>query len=147
MKYFILMSSFLLFAFAAKAEFVRQEQRPDYFIPEKEIVKTPAFVVEPQRPNNGSAETIAHISAKDNSVKKIPQRQIMTTDQNQEIGAARTQEDTRGTKMKIPHFQKKYDEYHKDILTMKNSKRLPSNPQLKEDLSKMSGEERFEVPD
>lgn len=147
MKYFILMSSVLLLAFKASAEFTRQEQRPDYFIPEKEIVKTPVFVVEPQRPNNVSAETIAHISAKDNSVKKIPQRQIMTTDQNQEIGAARTQEDTRGTKMKIPHFQKKYDEYHKDILTMKNSKRLPSNPQLKEDLSKMSGEERFEVPD
>lgn len=127
MKYFILMSSFLLFAFSAEAEFNRQERRPDYFIPEKEIVKTPVFFVQPMPQKKTSADTIAHIEAN----KNLPA----------------TSKTTPPVGMKEPRFQKIYKEYHNDVLTMKKTGFLPVNERLRDDLKKMSGDERFEVID
>lgn len=141
MKYFILMSSFLLFSFATQAQFARQEQRPEYFIPEREIVKAPSVVVEPQRSKN-SSEAITHISANTGKPQKSENPSKTTAHISPQTDKSQT-----ASNMKVPHFQKKYDEYHKDILTLQKTRRLPANQKLKDDLSKMSGNERFEVGD
>jgi len=127
MKYFILMSSFLLFAFSAAAEFNRQEKRPDYFIPEREIVKTPVFFTQPMPQKTVSSGMAAHTGANKNS--------------------STTNKKTPPVGMKEPRFQKIYKEYHNDVLTMKRTGFLPVNEKLRDDLKKMSGDERFEVGD
>ena len=94
---------------------MRQDKRPEYFIPEKEIAKTPVFVSDPKA---------------NNAAKKSAE----TAQNSAEF-------------MKSPRFQKIYEEYHNDVLQMKKTGKLPVNQKLKDDLSKMSGDERFEVID
>jgi len=151
MKFFILMSSFLLFAFSAVAEFNRKEKRPEYFIPEKEIAKTPVFVGEPLQRRKSSPDTVAHISAKYNNVpaKKTINNaiQYMDTAENKIVSGQNNKDKTPPVGMEFPRFQKVYDEYHQDILVMKKRGYLPVNQKLKEDLDKMSGDERFLVTD
>ena len=149
MKYFILMSSFLLFAFSAGAEFNRQEKRPDYFIPEKEIVKTPVFVVDGPRRDKASSDTVAHISAKKNNniANRAENMMQYTKTEVNDSNKISNNGEKPSAEMKNPRFQTVYDEYHNEILIMKKKGHLPENERLKDDLNKMSGDERFEVVD
>ena len=150
MKKFILMSSFLLFSFAARGEFVRTEKKPDFFIPEKEISKPSYFVKETKRFERASSDTVAHISSRNGAeqANDAPVSFSPAAYKNRpKINNNKKQNAPEDEGLEIPHFQKKYDEYHEDILKMKKTGRLPTNKTLENDLKKMSGEKRFEVSD
>ena len=141
MKYFLLMSSILLFAFDADAEFVRKERKPDFFVPESAYKQdVPLAPIKYQEPK----DTDVHVATRKVEVPESTHEEV----RKEEIAETNPQnEDAGQEKMTEPEYQKIYDKYHENMLKYKRTRRLPKDPELEKDLAKMNSDEVFEVKD
>ncbi len=148
MKYFILLSSFLLFIQPVQAEFVRKQKRPAYFIPEvefqrKEIIPTPVKNTTQNRNINSNNHITRQNNKYQNSVKQqkeVPQKETSQKAEEQ----PKTYSNKENTEFSIPQYQQIYDIYHQDMLKFKKTRHLPHNQALENDLNK-SSKNRFIV--
>ena len=130
MRYFLIMSSFLLFCGGADAQIVRTQKQPDFFVPEAAMSHGEKLPPAKFRTRESSSETISHISA-DTPIRKQTARVPQTA--KKEKKKKENPKELSGT----PEYQKKYDIYHSDVETLKKTGNLPNRPDLNNDLGKM----------
>ena len=105
MKYFLLMSSILLFAFDANAEFFRKERKPDFFVPESAYKKNvPLAPIKYQEPKDMDV----HVATRKADVSESAYEDA----RKEEKSDTKAQnQDADQEKMIEPEYQKIYDNY------------------------------------
>lgn len=133
MRFFLLMSSFLLFVETADAQIIRTQKQPDFFIPAEALSQGEKLPPANFGTRHNDEKTIAHIS-KDKPVRKQTARIPQSSSKEKE---KEEPQQLSGT----PEYQTKYDIYTKDIDVLKKTGNLPNRPDLNKDLKKMQTNE------
>ena len=126
---------FLIFgSFSANAfEYVRQRPKPNFFVPSADISKNSKYVA----PQYGKAA----VDAKNNGIhKKIKYRETFVPKEDKP-----TPQLLKKSKSTGPDYQNKYQEYLKDVDVIKDKGYVRESRELKDDLSKMSSEQRIRI--
>ena len=141
----------------ATAQYVRKKVVPNYFIPAQELAPKQEKLP-PIKYQYGEGETITTRSYDNMPTTKtiadkniVPQTSTtdlpLTTDNSSETNEPSLSEVTLdlpdSSSKEVPDYQQKYQEYLRDIKKVAAGKKMPHNPQLEQDLSKMNSDERI----
>ena len=144
----------------AAAEYVRKRVLPDYFIPsedlqpkqeklppikylygEEDSISVRSYDSLPKKQAVPPATANAALSPQENTaLREETERNTPELEESPSLQS----ETPRGTAEKdVPAYQQKYQEYLRDVKKVAAGKKMPSNPQLNKDLSKMNSDERI----
>lgn len=147
----------------AAAEYVRKRILPDYFIPAQEL-EPQQEKLPPIKYRYGEEETISSrsydnlpttravplISAAD--AASSPQAETALRREAEKSASGIKEESSSQSsapletaEKTVPEYQQKYQEYLRDIKKVSAGKKMPSNPRLTKDLTKMNSDERILV--
>ena len=108
---------------ASQGRYVRKQLQPDFFIPKEDVFNQPEKL--PPLPKKEVVENV------DEKIEK-------TVDNSEYI-----REESK--KVSIPEYQKKFDDYNRDISYINRSGEIPVNSSLKSDLDQMNSNDLFNV--
>ena len=126
-KKFTLWAILLMVSFGvsvtAYGRYVRKQLQPDFFIPKEVQFNQPEKL--PPLPKKEM------LNAKSENM-------VATVDKSEFI-------EEKTEKIAVPDYQKKFDDYNRDISYINRSGEIPANSSLKADLDQMNSNELFEV--